>query len=150
MTTSAFELAHDLVCVELSVRTVIPFDHKRREPFLRSPHMVGHDGDGVVEAYDLTHALDGLGRRIIHALRTAAEHGRLCKGSDLHARWPNVDTINGRSVDFRRRVSGEQISNMGLIAGSDARPVRELPETASFRAFTLFMSTPKAPPIVKP
>jgi hypothetical protein len=48
------------------------------------------------------------------------------------------------------RLSGEQISNMGVIAGSDAGPVRELPETASFRAFTLFMSTPTAPPIVEP
>jgi hypothetical protein len=45
--------------------------------------MVGHDRDGVVEPYDLTHALDGLGSRITHALHTTAEDGRLCKGRDL-------------------------------------------------------------------
>src|SRR5256885_5562105 len=51
-----------------SMRTVVPFDLQGREPFLRSPHMIGDDGDGVVELDDLTHALDGLGRRVIHAL----------------------------------------------------------------------------------
>ena len=86
------------------MRTVVPFDHQGRQPFLRSPHMVGHDGDGVVEPHDLTHALDGLGRRIIHALHATAEDGRLRKGRDLHARRPNVDAIDGRSVDLRRRI----------------------------------------------
>ena len=66
--------------------------------------MVGHDGHGVVEPYDLTHTLDGLGRSIIEALHTAAKDGRLCKGRDLHARRPNVDAIDGRSVDLRRRI----------------------------------------------
>jgi hypothetical protein len=28
--------------VSLAVRTGVPFDHQRRQPFLRSPHMVGH------------------------------------------------------------------------------------------------------------
>jgi hypothetical protein len=45
--------------------------------------MVGPTGDGVVEPYDLTHALDGLGRRIIHALHATAEDRRLRKGRDL-------------------------------------------------------------------
>ena len=66
--------------------------------------MVGHDRDGVVEPYDLTHALDGLGLRIVHALHATAEDGRLCEGRDLHARRPSVDAIHGRSVDLRRRV----------------------------------------------
>ncbi len=66
--------------------------------------MVGHDRDGVVEAHDLTHALDRLGRRIIHALHPAAEDGRLCEGRDLHARRPNVDAVDGRSIDLRGRV----------------------------------------------
>ena len=90
--------------VELGVRTVVPFDHQRRQPFLRGPHMIGHDGDGVVEPHDLTHALDGLGRRIVHALHATAEDRRLRKGRDLHAWRPNVDAIDGRSVDLRRRV----------------------------------------------
>ena len=66
--------------------------------------MVGHDGDRIVEPYDLTHALDGLGRRIIHALHTTAEDRRLGEGRDLHALRTNVDAIDGRSVDLRRRV----------------------------------------------
>jgi len=66
--------------------------------------MLGYDGDGVVEAHDLTHALDGLGCRIVHALHAAAEHGRLRERRDLHARRPSVDAINGRAVDLRRRV----------------------------------------------
>ena len=99
-----FELAGDLVRVELGVRTVVPFDHQRCQPFFRSPHMVGDDGDRVVEPHDLAHALDGFGRRVIHALHAAAEDGRLRKRRDLHARRPNVDAIDGRSVDLRRRV----------------------------------------------
>ncbi len=99
-----FELAHDIFGVELGVRPVVPFDHQRRQPFLRGPHVVGDDRDGVVEPHDLTHALDGLGRRIIHALHATAEDGRLRKRRDLHARRPNVDAVDGRSVDLRRRV----------------------------------------------
>ena len=86
------------------MRPVVPFDHQRRQPFLRGPHMVGHDGDGVVEPHDLAHALDGLGRRIVHALHAAAEHRRLRQRRDLHARRPSVDAVDGRSVDLRRRV----------------------------------------------
>src|SRR5260370_35888550 len=84
--------------------TVVPLDLQRREPFLRGSHMVGHDGDGVVEPHDLTHALDGLGRRIVDALHAAAEDRRLRKGLDLHARRPNVDYIVGLSVHLRRRA----------------------------------------------
>ena len=98
------ELGRDVVRAELGVRTVVPFDLERREPFLRRPHMIGHDRDGVVEPHDLAHALDGLGGRIIDALHAAAEHGRLRERRDLHARRPNVDAKNGRAVDLRRRV----------------------------------------------
>ena len=73
---------------ELGVRTVVPFDHQRRQPFLRGPHMVGHDGDGIVEPHDLTHALDGLGLRIVHALHATAEDRRLRERRDLDARRP--------------------------------------------------------------
>ena len=99
-----FKLAHDIVRVELGVWTVVPFDHQRRQPFLRSPHMIGHHGDGIVEPHDLAHALDCLCRRIVHALHPTAEDRRLCKGCDLHARRPNVDAVDGRAVDLRRRV----------------------------------------------
>jgi hypothetical protein len=98
------ELAHDICRVELGVRPVVPFDHQGRQPFLRGAHVVGHDRDGVVEPHDLAHALDGLGRRVVHPLHTTAEDGRLRKGRDLHARRPNVDAIDGRSVDLRRCV----------------------------------------------
>ena len=99
-----FELGRDRLGVELGVRTVVPFDHQRRQPLLRRAHMVGHDRDGVVEPHDLAHALDGLGRRIVHALHATAEDGRLRERRDLHARRPSVDAIDGRSVDLRRRV----------------------------------------------
>ncbi len=60
--------------VSLAVRTGVPFDHQRRQPFLRSPHMVGHDGDGVIEPDDLLYALNRLGRRVVDALHTTAEN----------------------------------------------------------------------------
>src|SRR6266851_5666119 len=93
-----------MFCATAPVWTVIPFDHQRRQSFLRSPHVVGHDRDGVVEAYDLTHTFDGLGLCIIHALHTAAEDGRLRKRRDLHARRPRVDAIDRATVDLRRCV----------------------------------------------
>ena len=99
-----FELGRDRLSVELGVWPVVPFDRQRRQPLLRSPHMVGHDRDGVVEPYDLTHALDGLGRRIIQVLHATAEDRRLRKGCDLHARRPNVDAVDGGAVDLGRRV----------------------------------------------
>jgi hypothetical protein len=48
--------------------------------------MVGHDGDGVIEPHDLTHAFDGPRRRIIYALYAAAEDRRLRECGDLYAR----------------------------------------------------------------
>ena len=86
------------------MRTVVPFDHQRRQPFLCGPHVVGHDGDRIVELHDLAHARDGFGGGIVHALDPAAEDGRLREGRDLHAGRLNVDAIDRRSVDFRRRV----------------------------------------------
>ena len=86
-----FQLARDLVGGELGVRPVVPFDDQRGQPFLRGPHMVGHDRDGVVEPHDLTHAFNRPGRRIIDALYAAAEHGRLRERRDLDARRPSVD-----------------------------------------------------------
>ena len=99
-----FELAHDVFCVQLGVGPVVPLDHKSRQPLCRRPHVVGHDGDGIVELHDLAHALDGLGRRIVHALHPTAEDRRLRKGRDLQARQLDVDAIDGRAVDFGRRV----------------------------------------------
>jgi hypothetical protein len=99
-----FELARDRIGREFGVRTVVPFDHQRRQAFLRSSHMIGDDGDGVVEAHDLPHALDGLGCRIVHAFHATAENRRLRERRDLDPRRPNVDAIDGRAVDLRRRV----------------------------------------------
>ena len=53
-----FQLLRDVGGIEFSVRPVVPFDLQRRQPFLRRPHMVGDDSDGVVEPHDLTHAFD--------------------------------------------------------------------------------------------
>ena len=86
--------------VEAGVRTVVPFDDQGLQPFLRGAHMVRHDGDGVVEPDDLTHALDRLGGRIIHALHAAAEDRRLGKRGDLHAGRPGVDAVHRRPVDL--------------------------------------------------
>ena len=99
-----FELVHDVLGAELGMRTVVPFDHQGCQPFLRRPHVVGDDRDGVIEPHDLAHAFDRFGRRIIHALHATAEHGRLRQCRDLHARRPNVDAVDGRAVDLRRRV----------------------------------------------
>ena len=66
---------------ELGMRTVVPFDLERLQTFLGGAHVIGHDGDSIVEPHDLAHALDGLGRRIVHALHAAAEHRRLRQAS---------------------------------------------------------------------
>ena len=99
-----FELTRDRIGVELGVRTLIPFDRQGGEPFLRGSHVVGHDGNGVVEPHDLTHAPDGLGRGIVDALHAAAEHRRLRERRDLHARRSHIDAIDRRSIDLRRGV----------------------------------------------
>ena len=122
-----FELVRDVLGVELGVRTVVPFDHEGRQPLLRRPHMVGHDRDGVVEPHDLTHALDCLGRRIIHALHATAEDGRLRERGDLHARRPNVDAIDGRSVDLGRRVQtlGRRADELEVLRPLERHVVRD-------------------------
>jgi hypothetical protein len=102
---------------ELGVRPVVPFDLQRREALRRRSHMVGDDGDGIVETHDLAHALDGLGRRIIHALHAPADHRRLRQGRDLDARRPNVDAVDGGAVDLDRRVqpSGRRADEFEIL-----------------------------------
>ena len=99
-----FELGFDIVGAELGVRPVIPFDGESRQPFLGRLHVVGHDRDGVVEPYDLTHAPDRHGRFVIHTLHAAAKDWGLRKRRDLHALRPNVDAKDGCSVDLGRRI----------------------------------------------
>ena len=77
------------------MRPVVPFDDEGGQPLFRGPHVVGHDSDGVVKPHDLTHAVDGLGRRIIQVLHAATEHGRLRERRDLHARRPRVNAEDG-------------------------------------------------------
>ena len=79
---------------ERGMRTVVPFDLERLQPLLRGTHVIGHDGDGIVEPDDLAHALDGLGRGVVHALHAAAEHRRLRQRRDLHAGRARVDAID--------------------------------------------------------
>src|SRR5712691_6859580 len=99
-----FEFVRDIVGVELGMRTVVPFDLQGRETFLRGTHVIGYDRDGVVEAYDLAHALDGPGRRIIDTLHATAEYGRLRERGDLHVGRPNIDAVDGRAVDLGWRI----------------------------------------------
>jgi hypothetical protein len=102
------ELAGDVVGRELRERPVIPFDDERGQSFLRGAHVIGDDGDGIVEADDLAHALDGFRSRVVHALHATAEDRRLRERCDLHAGRPYVDAVHGRSVDLRRRVEALQ------------------------------------------
>ena len=59
---------------EVAMGTVVPFDLERCQAFLRSAHVVGDDGDGVIESHHLAHALDCLCSRIIQALHAPAEN----------------------------------------------------------------------------
>ena len=59
----------------MGVLTFIPDDVERREAFLRRPHVVRDDGDGVVEANDLAHAFYGARFAIIHTRQPAAYDG---------------------------------------------------------------------------
>ena len=89
--------------------------------------MIGYDRDGVVEPHDLTHALDGLGRRIIQVLHTTAEDWRLRKGRDLHTPRPNIDAINGSSVDLRRRIQtlGRGTDELEILWSLDGHFLRD-------------------------
>src|SRR6516165_3592921 len=60
--------------------------------------------DGIVEAHDLAHTLDGLRCRIVQALDASAEHRRLRERCDFHAGKPDIDAVNRRSIDFQRRI----------------------------------------------
>src|SRR5215831_20836151 len=66
--------------------------------------MVGDNSDGVVKPHNLTHAFHGFSGRVIDTLYSTTKHGRLRQRRDLHAWRPNVDAIDGRSVDLRRCV----------------------------------------------
>ena len=109
---------------ELGVRAVVPFDLERRESFLRRPHVVGDDRDGVVESNDLAHALDGLAFASSTLRSLPAEHGRYGEGRDLHARqprrrcrrWPLPLTLPGVS----RRLAGVPISLKSSALERDA------------------------------
>ena len=98
------EFGRDRFGREPGMRTVVPFDRQGFEALLRGAHVVGNHGDGIIEPHDLAHALDGLGRGIVDALHAAAEYRRLREGRDLHAGRPDIDAVDGRSIDLRRRV----------------------------------------------
>ena len=98
------ELGDDQACLELGMRTIVPFDHQGLQPLLRRPHMVGNDRHGIIEPNDLAHPFDRLRGGIIHALDATPEHRRLDEGGDLHAGRSNVDAVGGRSIDLGRRV----------------------------------------------
>ena len=79
---SFFEITRDVLGAERRVRPVVPLNDQGREAFFRRPHMVGHDGNRIVQPHDLTHAFDCLGRRVVDAFQPAAEHGRLRERRD--------------------------------------------------------------------
>src|SRR5882724_8268174 len=81
----AFKLVHDVPGGKLGMRTVVPFDDQGSQALLRRPHMIGYDGDGIVEPHDLAHTLDRPGRRIIHAFHATAKDGGLRERCDLHS-----------------------------------------------------------------
>ena len=86
------------------MRAVVPFDDQRRQTFLRSAHVVGDDGDGIVEPHDLAHALHRLGRGIVDALHAAAETGDCASVAIFTPGRPDIDAVDGRAVDLRRGV----------------------------------------------
>ena len=66
--------------------------------------MVGHDGDRIVQADDLAHALDRPRLAVVEAGHLAAEHRTRGDGRDLHPRQPHVDAILRGPVHLRRCV----------------------------------------------
>ena len=94
--------------------------------------MVGNHGDGIVEPHDLAHALHSLGRGIVDALHATPEYWRLREGSDLHAGRPDIDAVDGRSVDLGRGVETfgrgadqlEILWSLELDAGRHGQPRR--------------------------
>lgn len=59
------ELADDIGAAECRIRTVIPSDGGRLEPFLGRGHMVGDHGNGIVDPDHLTHTSDAARRRLV-------------------------------------------------------------------------------------
>ena len=68
------EITRDILGAERRVRTVVPLNDQGREAFFRGPHVVGHDGDRIVQLHDLTYALDRFGGRVVDALKPATEN----------------------------------------------------------------------------
>ena len=101
---SFLEITRDILDAECRVRPVVPLNDQGRETLLCRSHVVGHDGNRIVQPHDLAHAFNCLGGRVVDAFQPAAEDGRLRERRDLQPRQFDIDSVDGRSVDLRRRV----------------------------------------------
>ncbi len=94
----------DVIGIDGSIRSVVPLNDERPEALLRRPHIVGHDGDCVVEADDLAHSLDRFRLAVVDADHLAADHRTRGDRGDLHPRQPDVDAVHRGAVDLGRRI----------------------------------------------
>ncbi len=88
---SRFQIGEQRCCREGGVRAVVPGDRERVEPLLRGRPVIGHDGDGIVDAQHLAHAGNRTRRSVVHRGEPAAEHRRGHDRRHLHAGKPHVD-----------------------------------------------------------
>ncbi len=70
-----FELTDNGSHIDGRIRSVIPLNSSSLESFPGGPHVIGDDGDGLVDVDDLTHAPYGQGRSFVHEFRPSAKHG---------------------------------------------------------------------------
>ena len=107
-------------------RSVIPLDDERCESLLRGSHMVGDDGDGIVEADDLARL-----ERPSPSLRQRASRGRRTHGdcASVAIFTPGarvVDAVDSRSIDLRRRIEAlHQLADEPKFLRSLERHLRE-------------------------
>ena len=123
---SFLQITRDILGAERRVRSVVPFNDQGRKPFLRRPHMVGHDGNRIVQPHDLPHTLDGLGCRVVDALQPAAEDRRLRERRDFEPRQFGIDSVDRRPVDLRRSVKalGRRADQLELLRAFERHLLR--------------------------
>ncbi len=98
------EPLHDVGGTQLRIRPVVPADGERRQSLLGRPHVVGHNGDCIVELNDLPHAGDCLRLLLVDSTDFAAQDRARSHRCDQHPRQPHVDPVLRRSVHLARRV----------------------------------------------
>src|SRR5882762_4555623 len=120
------EPLHDVGGTQLRIRSVVPANGECRQPLLRRPHVVGHNGDDIIEPHDLPHARDCLRLLLVDAGHLAAQDRARGHRGDQHPRPPPY------GIDVR--LPGVLVATVaaspvlgGKVAGIDEQKAKAVP-----------------------